>query len=93
VFSEVALGVDGPRLDREVHHDVRAVTGSQSDHGPGVPSARALRGRRLPGLPDDQALNVVLEVLADAGETDSDRDAGGFEDRPRPDPGQLQQAR
>jgi hypothetical protein len=38
------------------------------------------------GLPDDQALDVVLEVLADAWEIGLDRDAGGVEDRPRPDP-------
>jgi hypothetical protein len=36
---------------------------------------------------------VVLEVFADAGNIGQDRDAGGFEDLPWPDPGQLQQAR
>jgi amidohydrolase len=45
VFSEVPLRVDGPRLDREVHHDVGTVSRSESDHGPGVPSARAHGGR------------------------------------------------
>ena len=85
-FGQVALGVNGPRLDREVHHDVGAVPGSQGDHGPGVPPARADRGRRLGGLPDDQAFDVILQVLADAGEIGQDRNPGGVEDRPRPDP-------
>jgi len=93
VFGEVALRVDGPRLDGEVHHDVGAVFWSEGDHGPGIPSARAHGWRGLAGFPDDQALRVVLEVFADAGDIGQDRDAGGFEDGPWPDAGQLQQAR
>lgn len=93
MFGEVALRVHGPRLDREVHHDVGPISWSEGDHGPGIPSARAHGRRSRAGFPDDQALRVVLEVFADAGKISPDRDAGGFEDLTWPDPGQLQQAR
>ncbi len=59
----------------------RAACRRQPDQGPGVPAGGAHRRRRRRHLPDDDALGVIHEVLADPRQVDADVDAARHQAR------------